>query len=153
MKNILLKLISKLNKDTILLPNPKTGLKEPYLTRHYLIGKKGIFGYNLFIHQFHSGDMEENELHNHPFKFSLSFILSGGYFEELKHGTKINVKERKPFTFNLITPTTYHRVNLRQDDCWTIFLVAPRNKNNDWYFWNSQTNEYKHWTKSENAIA
>lgn len=148
MKNLLLKLVSKLNKDTIMLPNPKTGLKEPYLTRYYLFGKDRKFG-NIFIHQFHMSDLED-DLHNHPFKYSLSLILSGGYKEEIYKNNQFYIKIRKPLSFNFISNKIFHKVTLLKNSSWSLFLAGPRSS--EWGFLNPETKQFKHWKTSPNAI-
>lgn len=88
-----------------LLPRPRVIYdrlgESPYLSRYYLFGgprtKHGqafddhgdpIVGIkwrdlpvNLYLHKFHRGDDDE-ALHSHPWKWSCSFILAGGYSEE-----------------------------------------------------------------------
>src|SRR5271156_960880 len=98
----------------ILLPSftiAKDGLK--YLTRYYFFLKDRRFA-NIFLHHFHRSDMDVGTdgyglLHNHPWG-GLSFILLGGYKEEKRNadGT-ISVKIVKPFTFNFISRSTFHR--------------------------------------------
>src|SRR5271167_2887082 len=67
---------------------------DPYLTRYYFFGKDRKFC-NLYLHHFHRSDMDKGMngyglLHNHPWPFSLSLILVGGYDEErLQVGTQI----------------------------------------------------------------
>lgn len=141
-------LLSKLNKTTIMLPNPQTGIKEKYLTRYYLFGKDRKFG-NIYIHQFHSSDLED-DFHNHPFKYSLSFIVKGGYVEELYSNGKIYNVIRLPFSFNFINTKIFHKVSLIEKESWSIFFAGPRT--NDWGFLDSKNGEFRHWTTSPNAI-
>src|SRR5271170_2836454 len=74
---------------------------SPYLSRYYLRGrptmpdgsepfaedgapKRGaIFPdrIHVYLHKFHRGDSDE-ALHNHPWLWSRSFVLAGGYIEE-----------------------------------------------------------------------
>jgi hypothetical protein len=53
---------------------------KPYLTRCYLFGKDRTWG-NIYLHHFHASD-QGLELHNHPWEWGYSFVLSGGYLEE-----------------------------------------------------------------------
>src|ERR1019366_6900052 len=60
---------------------------NPYLTRYYLFGADRLFG-NIFIHHFWASDKDVSSengsllTHCHPFNWSFSFILCGGYCEE-----------------------------------------------------------------------
>lgn len=137
-----------LKNTTISLPNPNTKQLEPYLTRYYLFGKDMKY-FNIFIHEFHNSDLEE-DLHNHPFKYSLSFILSGGYKEYLYKNGKASYKIRKPFSFNFLNNKIFHKVELLEKKSWSIFFAGPRFS--DWGFLNPTTKTFKHWSSSKNAI-
>lgn len=126
---------------------------SPYLTRYFLLLKDRVFG-NLFLHHFHSSDMDYDSdgeggitylLHNHPFKWSVSFVLSGGYTEERRdqYGL-VYTRIVKPFTFNFISDKVFHRVQLLDEKkgAWTLFLTGSR-KNKSWGFWNRKTKVYK----------
>jgi len=149
---------------------------SPYLKRYYLCGKapayfpvevkpRLAFLPTIFLHKFERSDWEE-ELHNHPWDSSLSFILAGGYSEERRvtesvrvpsedfdysamfryeHKMLDTIKRRvcKPFTFNHITVEDFHRVDLLEEDCWTIFITGK--KLQSWGFWDRYTGKYLHW--------
>ena len=144
---------------------------RPYLSRWYLIGMqrtgdpliKGNLSddaprwlqrlpINLFLHRFHRGD-DDMELHSHPWSWAVSLVLSGGYTEERRiptrfpygRGTPHRVITRtvRPWSLNFLKHDTYHRVDLRADDCWSLFLVGP--KRGTWYFWNRDTHERVDW--------
>ena len=141
----LLKILTKnMNSFTI----EKDGIK--YLTRYYVFGEDREWG-NIFIHHFHRSDMDMGTegyglLHNHPFDWSFSFVLTGGYSEERRGSGPWNYVLRKtvrPFTFNFISNKIYHRVDLLDEEggCWSIFFTGSR-KNNTWGFWDRITNEF-----------
>lgn len=57
----------------------QTGIeKVPYMFRHYLQKDRDEIGW--FLHKFVSSD-EERKLHSHPWEWSFSIILEGGYVE------------------------------------------------------------------------
>jgi hypothetical protein len=130
----------------------------PYLTRFYVLLRDWVYG-NIFVHFFHRSDMDMGTnglglLHSHPWG-GLSFVLTGGYREERRNidGT-ISVKIVKPFTFNFLSRSTFHRVDLLDEEkgCWTIFLTGPRTKKVEWYFWDRITNVFTPWKEVEGAI-
>lgn len=151
-------LASKLPGITISLPDPTDGVKKPYLSRYYFLGKDRKF-FNIFLHQFHRSDMDVGEdgqglLHSHPFKWSLSFILVSGYSEErLLADGRVIKKTYRPFGFNFLTEKDYHRVDLDNGKAWTIFITGSRSKSGDWFFWDRVSKEKRHWTTSPNAVA
>lgn len=91
---------------------------------------------NLYLHHFIRGDSDDAP-HSHPWPWSLSFVLWGGYTEERLievDGLKF-IKTRRvwPFTFNVFRPGDYHRVVRLHGECWTLFLTGP--KASSWGFW------------------
>lgn len=135
---------------------------ELYLSRYYLFGasrkdtlesdgQAGLpnlrrlpkwFKFNVFLHCFHSGD-EEIELHSHPWDDSFSIILTGGYREERRVGNKVVVRTLRPGMSNRIKSDDYHRVDLLEGKCWTLFF-AGKNAST-WYFWDRFTGERIPW--------
>lgn len=148
---------SKLPKTTIPLDDG-----NPYLTRHYLYVREN---FSIFLHKFHASD-EPIIFHSHPFYWSFSIILYGSYleFRSYKNNKVIKRKVVFPGYINYINSKIFHRVDLLSDCVWTLFFTG-RNKfkageidkngkpATDWYFWNSETNETKFWTKRPGAIA
>ena len=138
---------------------------KPYLTRYYLFLKDRKFG-NVYIHHFHSSD-QGLELHNHPWVWGVSFVLSGGYAEErarspvtwdatlgpaIPHKVMIEKRHIKPCSINVIRATDFHRVDLDVEEkgAWTIFMAGRRAKS--WGFLNRDTAEYKDWRTNPEAI-
>lgn len=113
-----------------------------YLTRYYLTRKqhesdvdaKGKF--SVYLHYFHRGD-EDASLHNHPWQWSFSLILTNGYIEERWNDQtqKIDTREIRPGDLNVIRANDFHRVDLRDPSkgAWTIFVTGPRVQS--WGFW------------------
>lgn len=93
---------------------------QPYLERSY-VGT--LLGVRVYLHRFVACD--EDGLHDHPFPWSMSLILSGWYYEDRWHG---RVTHR---FVNLIGPNRFHRVVLPEQqghDVWTLFFHTPRIK-------------------------
>jgi hypothetical protein len=152
------KLSKALPSLTIRLPDPKTGIKQDYLSRFYVFLADREFG-NIFIHEFHSSDLDIGEkgfglLHNHPFRWSFSFVLINGYWEErLNPDQSITKKFIKPFSFNFLSRKDFHRVDLVDGKkAWTLFFTGPRSSRGSWGFYDRVTKQYRDWTTSPNAI-
>ena len=118
---------------------PRQGQKgpEPYLHRHYL-RKADVENHGLFLHRFVASD-DAGELHNHPWEWSRSFILSGSYREIRAHGsadrsakpTRYTLVEREERILsagdvNFLGWFDFHRVELLTPEVWTIFVHGPR---------------------------
>ncbi len=114
-------------------------ITKPRVTREHEEEQPEQFG--LYLHYFYQGDLDE-DLHNHPWKWALSLILSGQYAEERENGIHI----RKAGRFNYIKHSTFHRVTLVNQDTtpiWTLFMVGPRITS--WGFKNKTTGEFWNW--------
>lgn len=162
-RKILTWLVSKMPSTTITVDG------KPYLTRYYPLFMKRDFGWgNVYVHHFRSSD-QEHELHDHPWS-GLSFVLSGGYREWRRVGVSEIVgnparylmnpsrylvvgRDVRPFTFNLIRATDFHRVDLIDEKrgAWTLFFAGRRVK--DWCFWNRYTSTVRDWRTNPEAIA
>lgn len=137
--------------------------KNPYLSRWYLLGKPRMldgscpfdeFGdmkpgvkwhgkFGLYLHRFHRSDADR-ELHNHPWRWACSLILAGGYTEERRTRSD-DVVQRvvSPWSFNWIGHDDFHRVDLTEGDCWSLFLVGP--KVSSWGFWDRASLAFIGW--------
>lgn len=134
--------------------------KSPYLSRWYLVGgvdaltdkgnptekavfTGGIFGVHVYLHQFHRSDDDE-AVHSHPWAWAVSLVLSGGYSEERRTKTdSIERRDVRPPAINVIRHSDFHRVDLYEKDCWSIFVAGPRVS--DWGFFDRHTKEYWPW--------
>ncbi len=92
-----------------------SGVSGPYLTR-YKVADLGPIAVR--VHQFHRGD-EDPDPHNHPWKGALSLILVGGY-REFREGKA--ARDLRPGSWNLITASTFHRVELLDGEAWTLLI-------------------------------
>jgi hypothetical protein len=137
---------------------------SPYLSRFYILGcpymtdgsepinrtgnpkSEAIFprGLGIYLHRFHRSD-DDSALHNHPWKWSRSLILAGGYVEERRMGVMGPVKKfvRRPGSWVRINKDDFHRVDLIEDDCWSLFIAGP--KVDTWGFWDRKTAEFLPW--------
>lgn len=120
----------------------------PYLSKYLLFGQDGEFapGWRLYLHRFHRGD-KDRDLHNHPWEWAMSWILIGGYREQLHVMKKVQIHdgltalrwertERNvlPGAVNVLLSDTFHRVDLLDGESWTLFLTGP--KTQSWGFVN-----------------
>lgn len=95
---------------------------EPYLERYHL---GHYFGRHFYLHRFIGGDVAE-ETHNHPWRSSTAFVLTGGYREEidqlLPNGDKKRVERyRGAWRLNQIKADTLHRIVYAKPETWTLF--------------------------------
>jgi len=119
---------------------------DPYLHRFYLYrrAREGLKQYlpSVYLHYFHRGDLDR-ALHNHPWSYSFSLVLTNGYMED-RH-TKYGVIRRllRPGSINFIRANDYHKVALLNEKkgSWTLFVSGPRVQ--DWCFWDPSRPETK----------
>jgi hypothetical protein len=125
---------------------------SPYLSRYYIFGsafddngkrvRRSWMPISLFLHKFHRSD-DDGALHSHPWRWSIALILRGGYSEERRVGDGVVRRLVRPFRFNFIRGTDYHRVDLLGESAWTLFLAGP--KVSTWYFWDRVTKRRVGW--------
>jgi hypothetical protein len=106
---------------------------------------------HLYLHHFFRGDSDK-EVHNHPWGFSMSLILTGGYVEERWDAElkKMRTRTYYPGDLNVIRAADFHRVTLRDSarGCWTLFLSHQRveeKSGEDWGFLDTDTGKYTPW--------
>jgi hypothetical protein len=107
----------------------------PYLFRVKLIGfmpgGKRDSKFNLYLHRFYRDDLDRYP-HSHPWTWSFSLILTGGYEEERLINGKIVTRFVHPWTINILGPKDFHRVTSLNGEVWTLFFAGP--KFADWGF-------------------
>ena len=114
---------------------------SPFLSK-YLLAGRATDGWRLCLHQFHRGD-EDPEPHNHPW-WCASLIVVGGYREErLRADGAVVATELRPGSVNVIGLDAFHRVDLLDGECWTLFLSAPRAQR--WGFVDRATRSFVPW--------
>lgn len=116
--------------------------KSPYLSRFYLLGRKpkldsfgnpiheedtgGGESWKVFLHKFHRGD-EDADPHNHPWAWSVSLVLAGGYLEWRLEDGVMRPRVLLPGNVNFIRANDYHRVELlKESGAWTLFVAGPK---------------------------
>jgi len=153
--------------------------KSPYLSRFYLLFRDrggeatwqdgDRFPLNIFLHHFHRGDDDE-ALHNHPWRWSVSIILAGGYVEERRVRSwatnlspqmsatiamitgllvpfdEVVKRTFKPGSINVIRANDYHRVDLLDEKhgAWSLFIAGPRT-GKSWGFWDRASGVFTPW--------
>lgn len=93
----------------------------PYLERYHLLslGKNFMRGY---IHRFVASDPDRG-VHDHPWNYAVSFVLTGGYYEERLIDGEVVTRRVKPFSLNFIKGSDFHRVVMPEGQtCWSIFF-------------------------------
>ncbi len=103
---------------------------EPYLERYY-VGH--LFGVTFYLHRFVSSDQEEH-LHNHPWEWAKSLILSGSYDEEVVIDLCANLHNgcytttRTVRFWNDIGPNHFHRIANAKPGTWSLFFHGKRQR-------------------------
>lgn len=88
---------------------------RPYLERYHV---GSLFGMRVCLHRFVGSDPDRG-LHDHPWAWGASFVLSGWYLEESRSIT------RKICWFNCFGGDFFHRVVIPPDgpkEVWTLFV-------------------------------
>lgn len=101
----------------------------PYL-RRYLVAR--VAGCEVYLHEFLTADGERH-LHDHPWAWSASLVLAGGYVEEVLRqvdgyaGPLTTYRTHRAPAVNLVG-RGFHRI-AKLDGCtWSLFAVGPRVK-------------------------
>lgn len=98
----------------------------PYLDRFFAAGWNPSTrrpGPAIFLHHFVASDPAV-QVHSHPWGWSASLILAGGYREERCTPTGVEVQEYRPGDVNVLRAADQHRIDLLEGDCWTLFLAG-----------------------------
>jgi hypothetical protein len=114
----------------------------PYLLRVYLLGRRTNetnqrgFRLHVFLHYFFRSDAD-SALHNHPWENALSLVLTKGYIEHRLNPRTEKVQWRyvRPGSFNRIESSDFHRVELIDGPCWTLFFPGKRTQPSNGYDW------------------
>lgn len=105
-----------------------------YLTRYRIFGwmpGSRWKGPSLYLHRFHIPD-QDLAPHNHPWRWAVSWVLTGGYTEERlvpslhPYASYIESRDLMPGRMNIIQHSDYHRVARLHGETWTLFLVGPK---------------------------
>lgn len=97
---------------------------EPYLERYFL---GTLFGRHVYLHRFLTSDDPSVGVHDHPWLWSMSFLICGWYHEVRRWG---KLKKR---WVNFIGPDHFHLVEL--EPCvytWSIFMTGQPKPGRVW---------------------
>ena len=103
---------------------------RPYLER-YFVGR--LLGITVFLHRFLASD-GDREVHDHPWRWSFAWVLTGGYREErMRHldperGWASDLRSIRAGRINALGARSFHRVLEPQPETWTVFVHGPRIK-------------------------
>lgn len=98
---------------------------RPYLERYFVCAFLGI---RVYLHRFVGSDPDRG-LHDHPWRWAISIILRGWYYEATRSGT------RQVRWLNFLTGDTFHRVILSPGplagvhtpaEVWSLFIVPAK---------------------------
>lgn len=96
---------------------------QQYLERYHLFTAApfGRFSFRVQIHRFLASDPDG--LHDHPFAWSFSVLLSGWYLEHALGGRRVVGR------FNWVSRYKFHRIEVPAGaEVWTLFVHGPRIK-------------------------
>lgn len=112
-----------------------------YLERFALEGdlprEPVVHDLNIYLHRIIQTDLDRH-VHNHPWEWSTSLILHGGYTEErllewTPRGGRVELRHLQPGMINILGPNDFHRiVGLHGSEVWTLFTAGR--KSLDWGF-------------------
>lgn len=99
---------------------------RPYLDRYFVAGwnpfaRRGDSA--IFLHHFVASD-EPGKFHTHPWDYSVSVILAGGYREQRCIAGAVMTRDYVAGDLNVLTADDQHRVEVLDADCWTLFLAG-----------------------------
>ncbi|MGA0569608.1 hypothetical protein ACO2Q9_02685 [Variovorax sp. VNK109] len=124
------------------------GKERPYLKRHRLLPSNPLL--NIFVHEFLRSD-DDRALHDHPWLFNISVLLSGEYREHTPHGVFARYCGdivfrwwKSPHRVELLTIADFVSSQPYNDtpiSCWTLFIRGPRIR--EWGFYCPQG--WVHW--------
>lgn len=98
---------------------------RPYLERYFVCA---LFGIRVYLHRFVGSDPDRG-LHDHPWRWAMSFILRGWYYEATRRGM------HQVHWFNFLTGDSFHRVILMPGplagvhtppEVWSLFIVPAK---------------------------
>jgi hypothetical protein len=105
---------------TARLPVKVIGRDAPYVEWYYICTLPIFGGVRVQLHRFVRSDPDG--VHDHPWGWARTFILTSWYFEQRRDGTRIRSAGQ---TYGL-TGDTFHRVVLPEGgECWTLFFHGP----------------------------
>lgn len=103
---------------------------KPYLERYFACGwtpANAAKGPAVLLHHFVASDATDT-VHSHPWGWSSSLILVGGYCEHRCRDGQSSVHYYRSGDVNVLMADDQHRIELLAPDCWTLFLAGSFQK-------------------------
>jgi hypothetical protein len=94
------------------------GHDDPYLYRWWVIPRNRFF--NVYLHCFMRSD-DDRAHHSHPWLFNFSWLLCNHYQEHTPNGVVL----REQGAMKLRWGAAWHRIELVNGPCWTLFITGP----------------------------
>lgn len=98
-----------------------------------------LFGISFRIHHIVSKDPDPELFHDHPWKWSVAFVLAGSYIETMpnpwaRHPMFAGREDVHDFVFHflplsvnpILHDTFHHLTELPDGDAWTLYINGPR---------------------------
>ncbi len=103
-----------------------------YLERFLVLGDMmaRLAPFTVYLHHFERPD-EDRALHNHPWPWAVSLILTGGYLEERQGFASYALSRRRWLragSLNVLRGDTFHRVAELDGETWTLFVVGRKHQ-------------------------
>lgn len=113
---------------------------RPYMARIYLTpwwSPRQVFLHRILL--------SDDGIHNHPYGWSCSFLLTGSYMERRTKAvdSRGRLWARAFFRrrwLNWIPASAFHAIDLDQGPVWTLFVCGPRDR--PWGFLDDRTGEF-----------
>jgi hypothetical protein len=100
---------------------------KPYMDRYaingWLPGDVQAYDVNVYLHHLLAPD-HARHLHNHPWPWAVSVVLSGAYLERRADGEHW----RTTGSTYTLTRDTYHHIVTLQGDVWTLFITGGKDR-------------------------
>lgn len=122
-----------------------------YMVRYYLRGGPDHLRprawWRAYLNNIRRSD-SDTALHNHPWKWSISFPLIAGYDEwRLTRAGLVKRRVRPwrpwaPWRVNFIRGSTFHRLETNYGEAWTLFIV-PGQSTQEWGFLDLEKGKFR----------
>lgn len=121
-------LATKLQRRDIVAEDQKVYL-ERYRVIGWMPGSDWSWPFSIYLHRFCLPDLDD-ALHNHPWQWAFSLVLTGSYMEEVPGSGALRrrCQMRRRFSWRIIRASDYHRVDKLFGETWTLFIVGPKVK-------------------------
>lgn len=124
------------------IPDPAGDYMERYQLHGFMPFHPVLTPCSVYLHHIKRAD-EDPALHSHPWEWTQTMVLHGGYMEErgelIDAGTPVERlvtfmdRELGPEQSALMTHNSFHRIKEVQPDTWTLFFTGP--KRHSWGFY------------------